>query len=178
MSRVGFHQLFETRDDDAVELFEERPFPEAADPFLPGEIGDGEGRDLGFDQLVVDVDGALNERPQRFLPAQVVGLDLTPVARKPRDQPGNAFAVDVTGVELEVPVLGADVVLEPLRFLLGGEELAEQQHRVPFDEYATEVEDGDQRIDHGKLAGLVDARLCATDLPQRQARQLASMKSP
>ena len=77
---------------------------EHADPFLPGEIGDGEGRDFGCDQLVMDGDGALDDAAEGLLPALVEGLDLAPVARIARDQLGHALGIDVAGIELEVPV--------------------------------------------------------------------------
>ncbi len=124
-TRVGFHQPLEPGNDDAVEVLEERPFPKAGHPLLPREIGDRERRQLGGDQLLMDFDRAMDEVAERFLPAGVVGLDLAPVSWMPGDQLGDALGINVAGVELEIPVLGADVVLEPLRLFLGGEELAE-----------------------------------------------------
>ena len=83
-----------------------------------------------------------------LLPAHVEGLDFAPVAREAGDQLGDALGVDLAGIELEVPVQRADVLLEPLRFLLGREQLAEQVDRVPVDEDAAEVEDGHERVGH------------------------------
>ena len=57
---------------------------------------------------------AVDEAVERLLPAQIGGLDLAPVARKTRDQPGPPLGIDVAGSQLEVTVRGADGVVQPL----------------------------------------------------------------
>jgi hypothetical protein len=94
----------------------------------------------------MDIDGALVDAADGFLPAGVIGSDFAPIAGETGDEPRDAFGIDVAGVEFEVPVLGADGVPEPLRFLFGCKELAEQMHGVPIDKHAAQIEDGDERL--------------------------------
>jgi hypothetical protein len=84
----------------------------------------------------VDIDGALDEGAEGLRPALVERLDLAPVFGEAGDQFGDALGIDFAGIEFEVPVPGADGLVEPQRILLALEELAEQLHRVPVDEHA------------------------------------------
>src|SRR5690606_31071368 len=143
------------------ELLEERPVWQATHPLLPGEIGDGESRDFLLDQFVMDIDRALNEAAECFLPAQVKRLDFAPILGKASDELGYTLGVDLPGIELQIPVQRADAFLEPLCILLTLEELAEQIHRVPVDEHAAKIKHRNKRIGHaenstseGRLAGL------------------------
>src|SRR5690606_17408095 len=147
-ARIGLHQAFEAGNDDAVELFEEGPFAQPRHPLLPGEVGDGKGRDVLIDQLIMDVDRALDEGAKSFGPALVERLDLAPVFREAGDELGNALCIELACVEFEIPVTGADVLVKPERVLFALEELAEEVHRVPVDENAAQIEHRNDGIVH------------------------------